>query len=85
MPALSLSAAVFPTLAFLLWLVWHSPRSTLMLVLCLVPIGLLFIVRSLLERNFSWVCLIQNVGTNILLTLIFGHTLGAARHQPLIS
>lgn len=84
MPALSLSVAVFPTLAFLLWLAWHSPRPVSMLILCLVPIGLLFIFWSLLERNFSWVYLIQSVGTNILLALMFGHTLGV-RHRPLIS
>lgn len=83
-PALGLSVSVFPALAFLFWLAWRAPHRASMLALCLVPVLLLTVYWPLLEQNFNWIYFIQNVGTNMLLGLAFGHTLVGGR-RPLIS
>lgn len=84
MPALGLSVSVFPALAFLFWLAWRASRRALMLALCLVPVLLLAVYWPALEQNFNWIYFIQNIGTNVLLGLAFGHTLVGGR-KPLIS
>ncbi len=84
MPALGLSVSVFPALAFLFWLAWRASHRALMLTLWLVPVLLLAAYWPALERNFTWIYFIQNIGTNVLLGLAFGHTLVGGR-KPLIS
>ena len=81
-PALGLAVALTPIMALLTWLAWRSPRRLGMLALCAGVGLLLWWCRDALERNFSWVYLIQHVGINALLAAAFGLTLMGGR-QPL--
>lgn len=81
-PSLGVAVALAPTLAILFWLAWRTPRRLPMLALCLTSALLLWVFWHTLEKNFNWVYFIQHAGTNILLAMAFGLTLGKGR-QPL--
>lgn len=58
---------------------WQSPRRGLMLALLATAIVTLALAWPTLARNVGWLYFVQHVGTNALLGLGFGRTLGAGR------
>ncbi|PIV88809.1 MAG: hypothetical protein COW48_04000 [Hydrogenophilales bacterium CG17_big_fil_post_rev_8_21_14_2_50_63_12] len=81
-PVMGVAVSLAPSLAILLLLAWRSPRRLAMLFLCAGVGLLLWEFRGALERNFSWVYFLQHAGTNVVLAVVFGATLGRGR-QPL--
>lgn len=82
MPMLGLATALAPTLALLLWLAWQSSRRTVMLLLSGLLIGSIWHYRAILGQHFDWIYLTEHAGSNALLAVAFGSTLGHGR-QPL--
>jgi uncharacterized membrane protein len=80
-PSLGVALALAPTLAILFWLAWRAPRRVPILALCLTSALLLWVFWHPLEKNFNWVYFIQHAGTNILLAMVFGLTLGKGRQS----
>lgn len=58
---------------------WQSPRRGLMLALLAAASLALALAWPTLARNVGWLYFVQHVGTNALLGLGFGRTLGAGR------
>lgn len=81
-PSLGVAVSLAPSLAILAGLTWRSPMKPAMLLLCAIVAGLLWGFWGALERNFSWVYLLQHAGTYAMLAAVFGVTLARGR-QPL--
>lgn len=58
---------------------WRSPRRGLMLAVLAAAVAGLAAAWPTLERNVSWMYFLQHLGTNGLLCIAFGRTLGAGR------
>lgn len=55
---------------------WHSPRRPVLLALLGVAAAALALVWPILAQNVGWMYFVQHAGTNALLCLAFGRTLG---------
>jgi uncharacterized membrane protein len=68
-----------PLAAIATMFAWRSPRRGAMLALLALAAGGLALGWVRLAANVSWLYFIQHVGTNALLGVAFGRTLGQAR------
>ena len=75
---------VLPLMAFALAFAWRSPHRPAALSLWLAMGGGIYLARDRLAAGTHWVVLLQHVGINGALGLVFGRTL-APGAKPLIS
>ncbi|MDT3669736.1 MAG: hypothetical protein ROZ37_05300 [Aromatoleum sp.] len=61
---------------------WRSPRRALLLALLAVAAAALALVWPILAHNVGWMYFVQHAGTNALLCIAFGRTLGDG-HVPM--
>lgn len=81
-----LEAAVFivPLMGFALLLAWRSAHRAAWLAVWLAAVAGLWLARGQLAASTHWVLLLQHVGMNTMLGLVFGRTL-APGATPLVS
>ena len=81
-----LEAGVFvvPLMAFALLPAWRSPHRARWLALWLAACGALFLARDRLAASTQWLLLVQHVGINAMLCLVFGRTLTQGA-RPMVS
>lgn len=58
---------------------WRSPRRTVLLTLLAAGAATLALVWPVLAQNVEWMYFVQHAGTNALLCIAFGRTLGNGR------
>lgn len=75
---------VVPLMAFALLPAWRSPHRAGWLGLWLAACGALFLARDQLAASTHWLLLVQHVGINAMLCLVFGRTL-APGARPMVS
>lgn len=75
---------IVPLMAFALVAAWRSPHRVAWLALWLAASAALFLVRDRLAASTQWVLLLQNLGFNAMLCLVFGRTL-VPGSKPLVS
>jgi uncharacterized membrane protein len=75
---------IVPLMGVAALVAWRSAHRFAWLVLWLLAVAALFLLRGWIAAGTTWVLLLQHVGINLLLALVFGRTL-AAGQVPLLT